>query len=257
VVGGGELGACEGGGQQRVMGEEIDLAREAARRLVEGLFGRGVEERDLDGGQPQALREIAGEFRAGQRGHVVADDDALGERLVHGHGEPAPEFGLAQQEQTQARLGIHLIVCQQPEILEDLGAEVMRFIDDEDGAGAGIGAEARDLGFDLAIEGGAGALDAEPHLPGDGFEEVHDVAGGEGDIEDAIEAGMELRQHAAAGARLAAAAVARDQADAAQVEQVREADVELATAGGGKEFVGRDLLAEGMAREGEVFAIHG
>ncbi len=68
---------------------------------------------------------------------------------------------------------------------------------------------------------------------------------------------MELGEDAARGAGLAAAAVAGDQADAAQVEQVREADVELATAGGGKELVGGDFLAEGMAREREVFAIHG
>jgi hypothetical protein len=38
---------------------------------------------------------------------------------------------------------------------------------------------------------------------------------------------------------------------------MREADIELATAGGGKELVGRDFLTEGMTREGEVFAIHG
>ena len=28
-----------------------------------------------------------------------ADDDALGERLVHGHGEPAAQCGSAEQEQ--------------------------------------------------------------------------------------------------------------------------------------------------------------
>ncbi len=68
---------------------------------------------------------------------------------------------------------------------------------------------------------------------------------------------MELGEDAARGAGLAAAAVAGDEADAAQVEQVREADIEFATAGRGKEVVGGDLLAEGMPRQGEVFAIHG
>ena len=92
--------------------------------------------------------------------------------------------------------------------------------------------------LDLAIERGARAFDAEAHLPGDGLEEVHDVAGGERHVEDAIEPGVELGEDAAHGAGLAAAAVAGDQADAAQVEQVREADVELATAGRGKELVG-------------------
>jgi hypothetical protein len=67
---------------------------------------------------------------------------------------------------------------------------------------------------------------------------------------------VELREDTARSAGLAAATVAGDEPDAAQVEQVREADVELATAGGGKELVGGDRLAEGMARQGEVFAIH-
>ena len=66
---------------------------------------------------------------------------------------------------------------------------------------------------------------------------------------------MELREDAAGGAGLAAAAVAGDHADAAPVEQVREADVELAAAGGGEEVVGRDFLPEGMPREPERFPL--
>jgi anti-sigma regulatory factor (Ser/Thr protein kinase) len=42
---------------------------------------------------------------------------------VHGHRQAAPELGLSEQQQAQARLGIHLIVGEQAEILEDIGAE--------------------------------------------------------------------------------------------------------------------------------------
>jgi hypothetical protein len=145
---------------------------------------------------------------------------------------------MADQQQTQPVLGIHLIVGQQPEILEDVGPEMVGFIDDQDGAAARVGAQAGDLGLDLAIERGAGAFDAEAHLPGDGLVEVHDVAGGERHVDDAVEAGVELREDFATGAGLAAAAVAGDQPDAAQVEEVREADLELATGGRGKQIVG-------------------
>jgi len=138
-------------------------------------------------------------------------------------------------------------------ILEDIGAEVVRFVDDEDRPCARVGTQARHLGLDLPVERRAGAFDAEAHLPGDGLEEVHHVASGERHVEDAIKTGVELGEDAARGAGLAATAVAGDQADAAQVEQMREADVELATAGRGKELVGADLLAEGVAREGEMF----
>ena len=110
---------------------------------------------------------------------MVADDDALREGLVDGHREAPAQFGLAEQEQAEAVLGVHLVVGEQAEILEDVGAEMMRFVDDEDGADARIGAEPGDLALDLPIERGAGAFDGEAHLPGDGLVEVHDVAGGE------------------------------------------------------------------------------
>ena len=197
-----------------------------------------------------------GQFVAGERREVIADDDALREGLVDGHGEAAPQFGLAEQEQAEAVLGVHLVVGQQAEIFEDVGAQMMRFIDDEDRADARIGAEARDFGFDLAIERGAGAFDGEAHLPGDRLVEVHDVAGRERDVDDAIEAGVQAGQDASARAGLAAAAVAGDEADAAQVEQMREADVEFARGPGEKEIVGGDLRAEGMAGEAKVFAVH-
>ena len=130
------------------------------------------------------------------------------------------------------------------------------FIHDEEGADAGIGAQARDLAFDLAMERRAGAFDGEPHLPGDGLVEIHDVARGERDVDDAIEAGVQLGQDFATRAGFPAATVAGHKADAAQVEQMREAHLEFATGGGGKQILGRDLVAEGMLGEGEMFAVH-
>jgi hypothetical protein len=67
---------------------------------------------------------------------------------------------------------------------------------------------------------------------------------------------MQLGQDFATRAGFPAAAVTGDEADAAQVEQMRQADVEFATARRGKEILGRDLGAEGMLREGEMFAVH-
>ena len=79
---------------------------------------------------------------------------------------------------------------------------------------------------------------------------------GEGDVEDAVETGVELSHDFATRAGFPAAAIAGDQADAAQVEQMRETDVEFATGDGGKQILGRDLRAEGMLSEGEMFAVH-
>ena len=81
------------------MREQIDFPGEPAGGVVDRFFRRGVEERDLGAGQAEAMREVAGELLAGERRHVVAHDDALGERLVDRHGEPTTELGLPEQQQ--------------------------------------------------------------------------------------------------------------------------------------------------------------
>jgi len=81
-----------------VVCEQIDLPGEPAGRLVDRFFGRRIEERDLGAGQAEAMREIAGQLLAGECGHVIADDDALGEGFVYRHRQAAPELGLPEQQ---------------------------------------------------------------------------------------------------------------------------------------------------------------
>jgi hypothetical protein len=97
---------------------------------------------------------------------VVADDDALSEGLVDGHGEPSSQLGLSEEEEAKTVLGVHLVVGEETEVFEDVGAEVVCLVDDEDGSAAGLGDEAGDFGSDLPEEGSAGAFDGEAHLPG-------------------------------------------------------------------------------------------
>ena len=117
MIGGGDLRARAGGRDERVMREEIDLARQAGGRLKERLVSGGIEERDLRARQAEPMGERASELVTGERGHVMADDDELAEGLVDGHGETAPQFGLAQEHEAEPVLGIHLIVGEQAQIL--------------------------------------------------------------------------------------------------------------------------------------------
>src|SRR6266702_8824716 len=66
VVGGGELGARERGGDEGVMREEIDLARQTRRRLEERFDGGRLEERELGAGEAEPMAEIAGDLVAGE-----------------------------------------------------------------------------------------------------------------------------------------------------------------------------------------------
>jgi hypothetical protein len=64
--------------------EEIDLARQTRRRLEERFDGRRFKERQLGASEAEPMGEIGGEFVAGKRCHVTADDNPLREGLVHG-----------------------------------------------------------------------------------------------------------------------------------------------------------------------------
>ena len=88
---------------------------------------------------PEQVGEVGGDLVAGQGGQVVADDDALVEGLVDGHGEPAAQLGLADEEQAETVLGVHLVVGEEAEVFEDVAAEVLRLVDDEDGRQRGLG----------------------------------------------------------------------------------------------------------------------
>ncbi len=98
---------------------------------------------------------------------MVADDDALVERLVHGHADASSQLGLPAEEEAESVLRVHRVVGEQAHLLEHVAAKAVRFVEDEDGARARLGAQARHLVLDLPVERGATALDTESHLPRD------------------------------------------------------------------------------------------
>ena len=137
------------------------------------------------------MGEVMVELVAVEAGEVVAHDEALGERFVHGHGESASQLGESDEQHAQAVLGVHFVVAQEPEVLEDVIAQVVRFVDDEHGELLGLAHQARDFGSDGAVGGGARTLGGKPELPGDGLVHVEHVAGGEGDVAQAVQARMQ------------------------------------------------------------------
>ena len=104
------------------------------------------------------MAEVVVEFVAFEAADVVADDEALAEGFVDRHGESSAQFGEADEQHAQAALGIHVEVREQPEILEDVIAQVLCLVDDEHRQLLGFGDESGDLVADGAVGGGAGAF---------------------------------------------------------------------------------------------------
>jgi len=89
-----------------------------------------------------------------------------------------------------------------------------------------------------------------------GFVHIHDMAGGEPDVEQAVEAGMQGGGDFTADGGFAGADLAGDQPDPAQLQEVVKPDVGFAEGAGGEQRVGVALCLEGEAGEGEVLAVH-
>ena len=148
----------DGGGGQGVVGDAVDESWQTARALEQRLDGGGFEQGDLAAGEAQAVGEVMVEFVAVEAGEVVTHDEALGERFVHSHGESASQLGESDEQHAQAVLGVHFVIAQEPEVLEDVIAQVVRFVDDEHGELLGLAHQASDFGADGAVGGGARAF---------------------------------------------------------------------------------------------------
>lgn len=58
------------------------------------------------------------ELVVGEAADVLVHDDARGERLVHGLGDPAPQLGLTDQQQEEPVLRVQLVAGEEAQILE-------------------------------------------------------------------------------------------------------------------------------------------
>ena len=105
------------------------------------------------------------EFLAVESGEVVAHDEALGERFVHGHGQASAQFGESDEHQAQAVLGVHDEVGQQPQVFQDVVSQVLGLVDNEHGELLGLAHQSGDFFADGAPRGGARAFGGKPQLP--------------------------------------------------------------------------------------------
>ena len=133
------------------MGDAVDLPGQAPGALEQGLDGRRLEQRQLASREPEAVLDVGLDLIAVETGQMVADDEALAEGFVHGHGQAPPELGQADEDEAQALLRIHGEVREQAQVLEDVVAQVMGLVDDQHRQLLGFGDETGDLVADCLV----------------------------------------------------------------------------------------------------------
>ena len=82
-----------------------------------------AEKRALKAHHAQVMLDVASGFLQIEWRDLVANGDALVERLVGGEAELVGQGGLTEQDEGDERSGIHLLIEQETKLIEDLGGE--------------------------------------------------------------------------------------------------------------------------------------
>ena len=173
------------------------------------------------------------------------------------HGEPAAQFGEPDQEQAQAVVGIHAEAGEQAQFLEDVVAQVVGLVEDQDRQFLLLRHLAGDLGPDPLVGLEAGARGLETEGGGDGVVGVEHAAGGQGDVAGPVEAAMEAVGDLPAQGGLAAAGLAGHEADSPEIDQVPDPRPRFLVLAGVEQLVGGEGGFERVVAQGEVVLVHG
>ena len=143
-------------------------------------------------------------------------------------------------------------IGEQADFGEDLGAQEVGLVDEQDGMDVGGVVEGEDVLLDIAEHGGAAIVGLQAEDDRQVGVELDGADGRMAQVEGAVESGGQTLLQEAQQAALAGAGLAGDGADAAGVDQQLSGG-EVAFDGGQQvELVDRDLLGEGQPGEVEV-----
>ena len=89
--------------------------------IVDAAHETVAEKRALKARHVQVMLDVPSGFLQVERRNLIADGDALVERLVGGEAELMGQLGLTEQDEGDERSGIHLLIEQETKLIEDLG----------------------------------------------------------------------------------------------------------------------------------------
>jgi hypothetical protein len=223
--------------------EVVDLAGDALGVVVdEGKKAVG-ENRVLTTGDTEVVLDVGGGLLEVKGFEVVADGDALAESLVGGEAELVGQVRLAEEDEGEQGDGIHLVVEQEAELIEEVVREKVSFVDDEKSEAA-LAGEVREGSAELGEETG----EAEGRLGLEGEQDLMVEGRGRqvriGEVDDGVEVAVEGVGEGAQSGRLAGADVAGDEGRETFLEGKGKAALDLLVATRGKEVWARDGLGE-------------
>ena len=211
--------------------QQVDAPRHTARPALDALQRAGVERRRAgEPGHGQPVRDVLAGLGRRQRLEVKARDHPLRQLLEFRTRQHRAQFGLADQDDLQQLALAGLQVRQQAQLLEHVGRQVLRLVDDEH---AGLAERVRPQHeiverIEVVLDAGravAGARNRDAEFFANRLQQLGHAELGVEDVGD-VAALRNLLQEAAAHGGLAGADLAAEQHEAAAalqpVQQVRQ-----------------------------------
>jgi hypothetical protein len=204
----------------------VDLASDALGVIVDGGEEGVGEEGVLATGDAEMVFDVGGGLLEVEGFEVVTDGDALVEGLKGSEAEFVGEVGLAKEDEGKQGSGIHIVVEQEAELIEEVRGKEMSLVDDEEGEAAfadEVGEGSAELGEEAGKAEGRVSLQGEQDLVVEGS----DGEMGVGEIDDGVEIVVEGVGEGAESSRLAGADVAGDESGETLLEGKREAALDF------------------------------
>ena len=234
----------------------VDLARQAAGGLGQGLDGGLLEHGEFAAGELEAVLDIGVDLVAGEAGEVVTHDEALAERCVHRHGDtPRSSVSPTRMRHRRFSESIAKLVSRRRSSSTSLrrwwASSMMS-------TGSCLASLAR-RETSVLIAWWAEERERSTAMPSsqsDGLVHVEHVAGGQRHVVHAIQPRVELGGEVGGTRWSCRRDLAGEHADALELDEVAEPGLGLAPRGGFEQLVGLCRGLEGQAGEGEVAQVH-
>ena len=206
--------------------EVVDLASDALGVIVDGGEEGVGEEGVVATGDAEMVFDVGGGLLEVEGFEVVTDGDALVEGLKGSEAELVGEVGLAKEDEGKQGSGIHIIVEQEAELIEEVRGKQVSLVDDEEGEAA-LAGEVGEGSAELREE--TGKAEGRISLQGkqDLVVEGGDGEMGVGEVDDGEEIVVEGMGEGAESRRLTGADVAGDESGEALLEGKREAALDF------------------------------
>jgi hypothetical protein len=251
VLGFDELGSGGGRRRQSMVSEGIDSAHDSLGGVEESFVGGGSEEGSLEACDLEAVFEVEAGGVSVEAAEGKADGDALSESFEMGQTQDLSQPGLAGEEDGESSGAVPIKVGEKGKEGEDIGPEVMGFVDDEQDGEVAIFDEPLDLVLDEAKGHGARPQRLKSQSERKLSTEIGGVDQRVVQIQSADLVGVEVVAQSPQGGGLAAARLPGEQSDGPGVDEIAQTGVKLFEPRGAKELIGGKGTLEGRMGEAE------